>query len=92
MQNSKQKYSSDYHNKALIYKEKTNTRRQNPLEELSINFIEFYNDSENKIFTIKDIMRKLKIQKRRIYDLTNVFEGKFNLVFMKILLNPIKSY
>lgn len=52
-------------------------RNKNTLGELAKNFFEFIKEDSGKVFRIDDIVRKLHISKRRIYDITNVLEGNF---------------
>ncbi len=54
-------------------------RQENSLGELTRNFIEFIHSQGDKIININDVVRKLNVKKRRIYDITNVLEG--NLIF-----------
>lgn len=50
-------------------------RQENSLGELTKNFIDYINTQGDKIININDVVRKLKVKKRRIYDITNVLEG-----------------
>ncbi len=51
-------------------------RQENSLGELTRNFINFIKCQGDKLININDVVRKLKVKKRRIYDITNVLEGK----------------
>ena len=53
-------------------------RKDNSLVELTKNFIEYIKtESPNDhIIQISKMVKKLKVKKRRIYDITNVLEGK----------------
>ena len=53
-------------------------RQENSLGELTKNFIDFIQSQGDKIININDVVRKLKVKKRRIYDITNVLEGIIN--------------
>ena len=44
--------------------------------ELTKNFIRYIKENGNNIVHINDVVKKLKVKKRRIYDITNVLEGK----------------
>jgi len=69
-----------------------NKNDNNSLGKLSKKFIDLFNASnasEDKIFQISDIIKKLKIQKRRIYDLINVFEGNVSGSFIILKRNWI---
>jgi len=67
----------------------TKNKNDNSLGKLSKKFIDLFNASEDKIFQISDIIKKLKIQKRRLYDLTNVFEGNVSGSFIILKRNWI---
>lgn len=53
-------------------------RKDNSLVELTKNFIEYIKtESPNDhIIQISKMVKRLKVKKRRIYDITNVLEGK----------------
>jgi len=59
-------------------------RQENSLGELTKNFIDFIRNQDERIININDVVRKLKVKKRRIYDITNVLEGKIILFNTKI--------
>lgn len=52
-------------------------RQENSLGELTKNFIKYIKESSDRIVHINDAVRNLKVKKRRIYDITNVLEGKY---------------
>ena len=55
---------------------KKRTRQNNSLDYLTKKFAKYvYNSNSDKI-NINNAIKVLKIKKRRIYDITNVFEGK----------------
>ena len=54
---------------------KKRQRQENSLGELTKNFINFIRDQKNKDIDINEVVKKLKVKKRRIYDITNVLEG-----------------
>jgi hypothetical protein len=55
---------------------KKTTRQNNSLDYLTKKFAKYvYNSNSDKI-NINNAIKVLKIKKRRIYDITNVFEGK----------------
>jgi transcription factor E2F3 len=54
-------------------------RKVNGLVELTKKFIGLLVSSHNKCIDLNDAMKLLKVQKRRIYDITNVLEG-INLI------------
>jgi len=56
-------------------KAKIRQRQENSLSELTKNFINFIKSQGDKTININDVVKKLKVKKRRIYDITNVLEG-----------------
>lgn len=57
-------------------KKKSRQRQENSLGELTKNFISFIKDQDQREIDINDVVKQLKVKKRRIYDITNVLEGK----------------
>ena len=74
------KHQSNYYGK------KQKSRQINSLEELTKKFIKYVLDSESNTINLNTVMKKIKVKKRRIYDITNVLEGKI------IYLNNYKFY
>jgi hypothetical protein len=68
--------NSEGYNRGLS-KKKSRQRQENSLGELTKNFINFIKDQGEKEVNINEIVKKLKVKKRRIYDITNVLEGNF---------------
>ena len=68
-------------------RKKNRQRKENSLGELTKNFIKYIKEKggENNI-NINDVVKKLRVKKRRIYDITNVLEGNLNIFHLKILL------
>lgn len=56
-------------------KSSIHSRKENSLGELTKSFIKFVRESGRETININDIVKKLKVKKRRIYDITNVLEG-----------------
>lgn len=52
------------------------TKRKNPLFKLTKRFIEVLLKEKKKSINLKDMVKKMNIQTRSIYDITNVFQGK----------------
>lgn len=50
-------------------------RQENSLGELTKKFLALIKSSSGKPMDLNEVVRKLKVQKRRIYDITNVLEG-----------------
>ena len=59
----------------LPTKLKKNSRQENSLGQLTKNFINYVKESGKNTININDLVKKLKVKKRRIYDITNVLEG-----------------
>ena len=55
---------------------KENRKKKNSLEEITKKFIKYIRSSKTDIIDLKDVVKALNIKKRRIYDITNVLEGK----------------
>lgn len=70
------KYSTNKTN-AHNYGRKQKTRQINSLDELSKKFIKCVFESESNTINLNTVMKKIKVKKRRIYDITNVLEGKY---------------
>ena len=69
-------------------KEMGRGRQDNSLSVLTKKFIDLIKSSENATIDLNEAVEILKVQKRRIYDITNVLEG-INYV-EKIQKNTIK--
>jgi hypothetical protein len=68
-------------------KRKVRQRQENSLGELTKNFINYIKEQGGKEININDVVKQLKVKKRRIYDITNVLEGNFLFyVYIHILL------
>ena len=57
------------------HKSKGKGRHENSLGELTKKFIELIKESEDQCIDLNEVVEKLQVQKRRIYDITNVLEG-----------------
>ncbi len=66
-------------------KSKVRQRQENSLGELTKNFINYIKEQNTKEIDINEVVKKLKVKKRRIYDITNVLEG--NRLFGSFFLN-----
>ena len=66
-------------------KKKLKNRKDNSLEELTKKFIKFVLEEKSNIINLEEIRKKMKSQKRRIYDITNVFQGKKILIDIFLL-------
>ena len=69
--------------KNYLNRKQKKQRKENSLDELTRDFIQYVKETKNVLININDVVMKLKVKKRRIYDITNVLEGinknKFNL-------------
>lgn len=61
--------------KQFLNKKQKRQRQENSLDELTRAFIKYVIENKNETININDIVKKLKVKKRRIYDITNVLEG-----------------
>ncbi len=69
--------ASDFETKPRkkIQKKKSRTRNESSLSVLTKKFLDLINSSPNGTIDLNDTVEILKVQKRRIYDITNVLEG-----------------
>ena len=72
------KKKSEFQNKSetILGKSKQNRKKKNSLEEITKKFIKYIRSSKKDIIDLNDVVKALNIKKRRIYDITNVLEGK----------------
>jgi len=54
-------------------------RHENSLGELTKKFVELIKNAEDQCIDLNVAVSKLKVQKRRIYDITNVLEGTLKI-------------
>ena len=73
--NEKQAEENIKINKTRNKKKKMN-RHNNSLEELTRKFIRYVLENKSDCVDLNEFKKKMKVQKRRIYDITNVLEGK----------------
>jgi hypothetical protein len=52
-----------------------NQRKDNSLHAITSKFLCLIEESEDGVLDLNEVSQKLKVQKRRIYDITNVLEG-----------------
>lgn len=57
------------------------SRHDNSLGILTKKFIDLIKASPDNTVDLNEAVKILNVQKRRIYDITNVLEGKFSLIF-----------
>ena len=62
--------------KKNLDKKQKKERQENSLDELTRAFMKYVKESKNFLININDVVKKLKLKNRRIYDITNVLEGK----------------
>ncbi len=69
-------YSSNSSKKSKQKKKsKIRCRQENSLGEITKSFTKLIKSQKDKILNINEVVKKLKVKKRRIYDITNVLEG-----------------
>lgn len=66
-------------------KRRSRQRQENSLGELTKNFIKYIKKQGGKEININDVVKELKVKKRRIYDITNVLEGN-DIIFTNFIL------
>lgn len=73
----------EYYNKhqGRISNKRPKSRQNNSLEDLTKRFIKYAFEQGNETINLNMVMKKIKTNKRRIYDITNVLEGKVNIIF-----------
>ena len=70
-----EKKSKNTYSKKNLGKKIKRERQENSLDELTREFIKYVKESKNTLININDVVKELKVKKRRIYDITNVLEG-----------------
>lgn len=65
---------------------KENKRKLNSLDELSRKFMKCVYEENSSIINLKKVLEKMEVKKRRIYDITNVLEGKWILFYINIII------
>jgi sulfite reductase alpha subunit-like flavoprotein len=77
------KLTKKMNQKTYLNKKQKKQRQENSLDELTRSFINYVKETKNVKININEIVKKLKVKKRRIYDITNVLEGKIlNIIFI----------
>ena len=67
--------SEEYFINLFSNEEQDKKRTDNSLSVLTKKFVELIKESPNQTIDLNVAVDKLKVQKRRIYDITNVLEG-----------------
>ncbi len=70
------KKSASNKNNLNYYSKKQKSRQTKSLEELSKKFIKCVFEFTRDTINMNEVKEKIKVTKRRIYDITNVLEGK----------------
>ena len=78
----------EYLNKYTSYNinRKQKSRAINSLDELTKKFLRCVYESTSDRINLNSVMKKIKAKKRRIYDITNVLEGKYNIFYLILIL------
>ena len=58
-----------------VYSRKQKARQPNSLDELTKKFLKYAFEANSPSINLNSVMKKIKVKKRRIYDITNVLEG-----------------
>ena len=76
--NKENKNKINKHSNKFSHKKnkKDNKRKLNSLDELTKKFMKCVYEENSSIINLKKVLEKIKVKKRRIYDITNVLEGK----------------
>lgn len=76
-QNLAQNYTNQLSNNETLFQEDDNEvkKEENSLGQLTRNFINYVKTTGKKSININDLVIKLAVKKRRIYDITNVLQG-----------------
>ena len=74
--NKNQKFLIDSENFTILGKKHHRLNKNNSLENLTKKFIKYINGLNTNCIDLKLASSELNITKRRIYDITNVLEGK----------------
>ena len=72
----KPKFFKKSENSSVLGKKRKILRNANSLEEITKKFIKYISTLKEEKININNVVKALKIKKRRIYDITNVLEGK----------------
>jgi hypothetical protein len=72
----KTKFFKKPQNSSVLGKKRKILRNANSLEEITKKFIKYISTLKEEKININNVVKALKIKKRRIYDITNVLEGK----------------
>ena len=59
------------------YGKKQKARQPNSLDELTKKFLKCAVEANSPTINLNSVMKKIKVKKRRIYDITNVLEGNY---------------
>ena len=70
------KYDFTSKTESKAYSRKQKGRQPNSLDELTKKFLKCVIELNCSIINLNTVMKKIKVKKRRIYDITNVLEGK----------------
>ena len=87
------KINKKLNQKTYLNKKQKKQRQENSLDELTRSFINYVKETKNVKININEIVKKLKVKKRRIYDITNVLEGKIlNIIFIFLYFSQKVRY
>ena len=77
---------NEYSNKKIkpYYYRKKKSRQINSLDEITKKFMKCVLEAESNTINLNTVMKKIKVKKRRIYDITNVLEGKLIFFYLKL--------
>jgi hypothetical protein len=56
------------------------------LKKLTMKFLKYIKKTGLKVINLKDVEESLNVRRRRIYDITNVIEGKHYIYFLNFFI------
>lgn len=74
-------------NNSFLGKKSKLERKKNSLEEIAQKFIKYISKLKNDKIYIKNVVKALNIKQRRIYDITNVLEGRYIYYLILFFIN-----
>ena len=83
------KFSKSSKKTSFLGRKQKLNRSENSLEEIAKRFFKCISKYKNNSITINDVVKELKVKKRRIYDVTNVLEGKYIFLLILFLLKNL---
>ena len=80
------KFSKSSNKTSFLGRKQKIDRSENSLEEIAKRFFKCISKLKTNSIRLNDVVKELNVKKRRIYDVTNVLEGKYIFLLIIILL------